>query len=360
MPAKIFILAFVLVTFILSCGKNGSSDPITPPTVPDTPTVPVTTFKNPLLTSGPDPWVAQKDGFYYYTHTLGNKIAIWKTAKMDELYKASPVTVWNAQPNTTYSADIWAPELHFLNNKWYLYFAADNNGNNSTHRIYVLENTSSDPTAGVWVMKGKLSDITDKWAIDASVFTYNGTSYEIWSGWQGDVDGEQDIFIAKLANPYTIGSQRVLIARPSNEWETKITSGINVMVNEGPEALINNSGKLFITYSAGGCWSDDYSLGLLSLKEGGDPMNASDWIKNPSPVFTKNTNGAYGPGHNGFFKSPDGTEDWILYHANNTSGQGCGDARSPRMQKFVWKADGTPDFGSPVSTGIAITKPSGE
>jgi len=34
-------------------------------------------------------------------------------------------------------------------------------------------------------------------------------------------------------------------------------------------------------------------------------------------VFQRsNTNGVYGPGHNGFFKSPDGTEDWIVYQAN--------------------------------------------
>lgn len=357
---KNYILAAVLTVSVLSCGKNGSVDPVTPPSAPDTTQVHNNTFTNPLLTSGPDPWVTQKDGYYYYMHTMGNKVVIWKTAKMDELYKAPSVTVWSAQPGTSYSDDIWAPELHFLDNKWYIYFAADNNGDNSTHRIYVLENTSPDPTAGNWTMKGELSDITDRWAIDASVFTYGGQMYAIWSGWQGYSDGEQDIFIAELSNPYTISSGRVLIAKPTYDWETKITAGINVTVNEGPEALINKAGNLFLTFSAGGCWSDDYSLGLLSLKEGGDPLNALDWTKNPDPVFTKNQSGAFGPGHNGFFKSPDGTEDWIIYHANSSYGQGCGDTRSPRMQKFSWKPDGTPDFGSPVSIGVAVTKPSGE
>jgi GH43 family beta-xylosidase len=66
----------------------------------------------------------------------------------------------------------------------------------------------------------------------------------------------------------------------------------------------------------------------------------------------------YAPGHNSFFKSPNGKEDWILYHANAAPNQGCGRKRSPRAQKFSWNADGTPNFGEPVKTGIPLTAPS--
>ncbi len=170
-------------------------------------------------------------------------------------------------------------------------------------------------------------------------------------------DGEQDIFVAKMLTPYTLGS-RVLISKPTNSWE--MLSG-NVVVNEGPEAITNASGNLFLTYSANGCWTDDYCLGMLSLKAGGDPLNAADWQKSASPVFTKNTSGnVFGPGHNGFFKSPDGKEDWIIYHANPLSGLGCGDQRSPRMQKFSWNTDGSPNFGTPIGASVRIRKPSGE
>lgn len=351
---NLFLVVLVAYT---GCGGSKHDDPpVTPPVTVDS------TFKNPLLSSGPDPWVIQKDGYYYYTQTSGNKIVLWKTQKIDDLKNAAAATVWTPTDGTAYSDDIWAPELHFIDNKWYIYFAADNNGDNSTHRMYVIENASADPlNAGGWTMKGKLAATTDKWAIDGSEFTYNNSNYIIWSGWQGDVDGEQDIYIAKLLNPYTIDGERVLISKPQYDWETKITAGINVKVNEGPEALLSASNKLFLTFSAGGCWSDDYCLGLLSLKDGGDPMNPLDWTKKEQPVFTKNTAGnAFGPGHNGFFKSPDGKEDWIIYHANNSSGQGCGDARNPRIQKFTWNSDGTPNLGIPVSTSTAITKPSGE
>jgi GH43 family beta-xylosidase len=99
----------------------------------------------------------------------------------------------------------------------------------------------------------------------------------------------------------------------------------------------------------------------MTLKDGGDPLNAGDWTKSTSPVFVKKpSSSAYGPGHNSFFKSVDGSEDWIIYHANPSPGLACGDARNPRMQKFTWNADGTPNFGEPVKTGTAIQKPAGE
>jgi GH43 family beta-xylosidase len=317
-----------------------------------------TSFINPLLPSGPDPWVVQKDTFYYYTNTFGNKLAIYKTNKMSTLANAPLTTIWTPPTTGAYSKDIWAPELHYLQGKWYMYFAADSAGINSTHRIYVLENSSSDPTTGTWTFKGKVSDPSNKWAIDASVFEYNAKTYLIWSGWQGDVDGEQDIFIAQLSDPWTITGNRALISSPTYPWEK---NGAPPVVNEGPEVIKNSSGKVFLTYSASGCWTDDYALGMLALKDNGDPLNPNDWTKTSSPLFVKKPeNGAYGPGHNGFFKSRDGSEDWIIYHANPLSGQGCSNNRNPRMQKFTWNADGTPNFGVPVPINVPIKKPRGE
>lgn len=345
--------SLILIAFsaVLSCSKNknnpaGNNNP--PPT--DN-----TKFVNPILSSGPDPWVYQKDCTYYYTHTFGNRISIFKTAKISELDKATITTIWSPPATGAYSKNIWAPELHFINGKWYTYFAADD-GENKNHRLYVLENAAADPTSGVWELKGKISDPSDKWAIDGTVFEHNGQLYFLWSGWEGDVDVRQDIYIAKMANPWTIGGARIMISTPTYEWE-KIGAPD---VNEGPE-IIKNNGKVFMTYSASGCWTDDYSIGLLSLKAGGNPLSPADWIKSPTPVFTKKPeNGAYAPGHNGFFKSRDGKEDWIIYHANASPGQGCSNNRNPRIQKFTWNADGSPNFGEPVEINKPIQKPSGE
>jgi GH43 family beta-xylosidase len=263
-----------------------------------------------------------------------------------------------------YSHDIWAPEIHFLRGKWYIYFAADA-GTNQTHRIWVIENASPDPLEGEWTFKGKLADSTDKWAIDASVFEDQGWLYAIWSGWQSDENGTQSIYIARLKNPWTVEGPRARISTPEYPWEKvgdippqlKEGNPPHVDVNEGPEILRHNN-KLFLIYSASACWTDNYALGMLTADSGAVLINPAAWKKSPQPVFQQSPKAhVYATGHNGFFKSSDGKQDWIIYHANSQPGQGCGWHRSPRAQPFTWNADGSPNFGTPVPAGKPLPKP---
>jgi GH43 family beta-xylosidase len=244
-----------------------------------------------------------------------------------------------------------------------LYFAADD-GVNENHRIYVLENENKDPIKGEWVFKGQVTDPSNKWAIDASVFKYRGIWYMAWSGWEGNANRQQDIYIARMKNPWTIKGPRVRISSPVLDWETHgdLNDPLNpphVSVNEGPQWLRNKK-KLFIVYSASGCWTDHYGLGLLTFRGNRNLLDSASWQKKPLPVFSTSVeDSVFAPGHNSFFKSPDGKEDWILYHANPGPGMGCGQARSPRAQKFTWNPDGSPNFGKPVKLGILYTVPSG-
>lgn len=319
------------------------------------------TFTNPLLPSGADPYSFYKDGFYYYTHTTGNRIELWKSKSLEGLKTAEHKTIWKAPETGAYSRNIWAPEVLFMQGKWYAYFAADD-GKNENHRMYVLENASEDPLKGEWVFKGQIADPTNKWAIDGDVASINGKLYMIWSGWEGDTNGKQEIFIARLKNPWTVDGKRVKISTPTLPWE--MNGDLNnpndpphVDVNEGPQFLIHGD-KVFIIYSASGCWTDFYALGMLSANLKADLVQPSNWKKHPKTVFEKSVqNSVYAPGHNSFFKSPNGKEDWILYHANDKPGQGCGGFRSPRAQKFTWNDDGTPHFGVPLKTGEAIAVP---
>jgi GH43 family beta-xylosidase len=355
MELRLQLVLLYFCFFAAACGKKSNNGNPTPPP-PVNP--PGTTFSNPLLPSGPDPWVIKKDNFYYYTHTLGNRIALWKTQKMSDLKNVIPQTVWTKPATGANSNNVWAPELHFLDNKWYLYYTAGATGDLATQRTFVLENANANPLDGPWTDKGKLADpAADFFAIDGNILTINNVHYLIWSGQASASDNTQRLYIAKMTNPWTLESARVQISSPDFAWEKIGTP----WVNEGPEILKNAQGRVFLIYSASGCWTDDYSLGMLTLAENADPMVPANWTKKPTPVFTKKPSGAvYGPGHNAFFKSADGAEDWIIYHANAAPGQGCTDTRSPRMQKFTWNADGSPNFGEPVSTGATITKPSGE
>ncbi len=328
------------------------------------------TFTNPLLDRGPDPWTIYVDGYYYYMSTMQNKLVLWKTKDITDLRNAEQKVIW-IPTDPENSKDLWAPEIHHIDGKWYVYYAADD-GNTDNHQMYCLENTSKNPMKGKFVMKGRIqTDPDSNWAIDGTVFHNNGSMYFVWSGWETRrVDTEtQCIYIAKMKNPWTLESERVQISRPVLEWERRhvnvdgSTMDHVIYVNEGPQPLISPDGKLIhIIYSASGCWTPYYCLGCLTAPADGNLLDPSAWTKSSKPLFEQSPeNGVYGTGHNCFFRSPDGKEDYILYHARDTQMDppGKGDTRNPRAQRFTWDRNGYPVFGEPLPKSAVLPKPSG-
>jgi GH43 family beta-xylosidase len=307
------------------------------------------TFTNPVADAGADPWVIRWKDAYYYCRSAHGGICVARTTKLHELGQAKLVKVWAPAPKTFAPPSLWAPELHYLEGKWFIYVAADD-GENARHRMYALEGTSQDPQ-GEYTLRGKVADKTNRWAIDGTVLALKGRLYFIWSGWEGDQNVEQNLYIAPMSNPWTIGGERVLLSRPEHEWERR---GGRPWINEGPEVL-EHDGRVFVIYSASGSWCDEYCLGQLALT-GADPLKPEAWEKKKEPVFVK-TADVFGPGHASFTLSPDGKESWIVYHTARRKGSGWD--RQVRIQKFEYHADGTPSFGTPVSSGVALPVPSG-
>ncbi len=334
----------------VSCEKMGDFNSVNPQeqvTLEDS-------FVNPILPRGADPWVTQKNGKYYFTYTQGSKLVLYETDRISELALAKSHDAWIPPSGTAYSKNLWAPELHEINGKWYIYFSADN-GSNANHRMYVVENSNANPMEGDWVFKGKVGDSSNQWAIDGSILHHEGQMYMLWSGGNAGAP-PQNIYIARMSNPWTIVGEKVSIATPTYPWEK-----FGNPINEGPQILHNPAGEVVVVYSGSGYWVDNYCLGLLRLANGGDPMNPADWTKKSEPVFSMLAeSGAYGPGHNGFFQSPDGSEDWIIYHARSMPNGGDNNGRNARIQAFDWLADGTPNFGVPAKIGQATKRPSGE
>lgn len=325
------------------------------------------TFMNPLLDSGADPWAIYHEGNYYYIKSGANKITLLKTPDITDLRHAESKVIWTAPETGDYSKNIWAPEIHIIAQKWYVYVAADD-GDNRNHRMFVLENSSANPFKGAFELKSKLkTDLKDNWAIDGSVFSHDDTLYFIWSGWEKpkEVIETQNIYIARMDNPWTISSERVLLSTPELEWEKNWnypdvwTPDAAVYVNEGPQ-MIAHGHKIHIIYSASGCWTPYYALGILTADDHSNLMDKASWTKGKQPIFQQSAeNKVYGTGHNSFFKSPDGTEDWILYHANDHPSDGCSNKRSPRAQKMSWDSQDMPVLGVPYPTSTKLIKPSG-
>ncbi|MFF8030732.1 MULTISPECIES: family 43 glycosylhydrolase [unclassified Streptomyces] len=306
-------------------------------------------FGNPVKAQkGADPWIVRHDGDYYLISTSWTDvITIRKSPTLGGLATAPSVQVWQGDAASR-CCNIWAPELHHLNGRWYLYYVAGQNvaDYNPTQRSHVLESAGSDPM-GPYTYRGQLNS---SWMLDPTVATINGQLYLFGS----THNGTQNVVAARMANPYTVSSSFSTVSTPTYDWERQ-----GGTVNEGPE-ILQRGGRTFLVYSASGCWTPDYKLGQLTLT-GPDPLSASSWTKKSTPVFQRSDgNGVYGPGHNGFFTSPDGSENWIVYHANDSASEGCDNGRTARAQKFTWNSDGSPDFGTPVRLGASRAGPSGE
>jgi GH43 family beta-xylosidase len=281
------------------------------------------------------------EDFYYYCESRNHRrIFIRKSTSIATVGEDEGVCVWSAPSFGPNSNAVWAPELHFIGGKWFIYFAADN-GKNKHHRMWVLESEGTDPL-GPYHCRGQLE--TEGWAIDGTVLAIEEQLFFIWSGWPGRRNGQQNLYIAPMSDPLTVTGSRILLTTPDQAWER-----IGMPICEAPQILKRN-GNIFIVYSASGSWTVDYCLGLL-VNRNGNVLDPSSWEKQ-GPVFHK-TEDVWGVGHCSFVTSPCQSEEWMLYHSKSSCLAGWHD-RDVHAKRFTWRTDGLPDFGQPVSRIRAI------
>jgi GH43 family beta-xylosidase len=342
LPFFIIVMLTTLLTLTIAYGQSDEGEP--------------GMLSNPLnLYGGADPWLVYYEGYYYLATTTGRSHLIMsKSPTLAGLKTAVPVEIYS-DTDPSRCCNMWAPEFYLLEGenglRWYYYYSAGTAGTHDNQRTHVLESAGTDPM-GPYTYKARIYDAyNDTWAIDGSILTIDEQLYFLFSSWVGE---NQNTFIAPMSNPWTISGPRVLISTPEYEWEQ-----VGPNVNEGAVALYHDD-QIFIIYSASFCATADYKLGMLTYT-GGDPLSGDSWVKHPEPVFQRSDeNGVFAPGHNGFFVSPDGTESWIVYHANDSAAGVCDDWRTTRVQPFTWNEDGTPNFGTPVPLGEEIAAPSGD
>ncbi|HEY3993522.1 MAG TPA: glycoside hydrolase family 43 protein [Ktedonobacteraceae bacterium] len=318
--------------------------------MPETPTL-----QNPISTYA-DPFIVLYNSTYYLTGTdTGTSIEIQYSPRLENV-SDNTTTVWDPLPDEP-QYQVWSPSMFLLDyqgkRSWFIYFTASSDNTNEAHRIYVLQSSGTDPL-GPYTFKGQLGGTDQTTAIDPSLLHLNGKLYMMYVL----ENGSNATYIAPMSDPLTISGPPQLLINPDQPWEMGEGVGSNYPVAEGPEALYHN-GKTFIVYSGSNTGNYNYCRGLLTYDGTGDPLQQSSWTKT-GPVFQySRANGVFGPGRATFTTSPDGKQDWMVYHAKITD-DFTADGRETRAQEFTWNAGGTPNFGVPVSISTKLTPPSGE
>lgn len=307
-------------------------------------------YNEPWIMQRADPYVIlDKDGQYYFTASVPayDRIVLRKSHNLFDLATSEEKTIWTRHESGPMSKHIWAPELHYLFGKWYIYFAGGEIEDEWHIRPYVLECTGDNPYEDEWIEKGKMRRAAEDdfsfeaFSLDMHVFENKGTWYCVWAEKVGVGKGISNLYIAKMENGYTLSTVQVLLTTPDYDWER-----YGYWVNEGA-GTIKHDGKIYLTYSA----SDtgiNYCIGMLCADENDDLLDPRSWDKSRYPVLSTNTKkGIFGPGHNSFTKN-DAGEDILVYHARTESEITGNPLYNPNrhamLMKIKWDESGRPVF----------------
>ncbi len=279
-------------------------------------------YPNPFIPERADPYVTKgNDGYYYFTASYPafqnvnngyDRIILRKSKTVLGLSTAEEHTIWKAHNEGVMSKHIWAPEIHFIGGKWYVFFAAGEYENAWNIRPFVLMCEGDNPINDKWVEMGKMQScdgdtrsFTD-FSLDMTYFENNGKHYLIWAEKLGD----SSLFMAEIneQKPWKLISKPILLTKPEYDWEK-----VRFRVNEGPSVL-KTEDKVYVFFSASGTGAE-YCMGKLYADRNADLMNISNWTKCTEPALqTEDLVGEAGPGHNSFVVDENG-DLLLIYHA---------------------------------------------
>lgn len=277
-----------------------------------------TAYNQPLIEQRADPYIYRHtDGTYYFTASVPayDRIVLRRADSIQGLQTAREVTLWKKHEEGPQSIHIWAPEIHFVDGGWYIYYAAGDKDDIWEIRPYVLHCKGSDPMRDEWEEMGMMQAADEDefsfhaFSLDATVFSHKGENYYIWAEKTGVGKQISNLYIAKMSAPNKLATVQVLLTTPDYDWER-----VDFWVNEGP-AILKHGGKIFLTFSASGTGTC-YCMGMMYIDEEDDLLDPHAWTKLRHPVLqTDEEKGIYGPGHNSFVKAEDGVTDLCIYHA---------------------------------------------
>ncbi len=317
-------------------------------------------YANPFIEERADPYIVDgENGYYYFTASYPaygsvdkgyDRIVLRCSQTIEGLARAEEKTIWQAHSSGIMAKHIWAPEMHKIGGKWYIFFAAGASSDIWAIRPYVLRCEGDNPYLDPWTECGQMqasagdTDSFTSFSLDMTYFECSGKHYVIWA----EIKGDSSLFMAEIdpSEPWKLTSYPILLTKPEYDWEL-----VNHRVNEGP-AVLKTEKKVYVYFSASGTGSE-YCVGRMEADINADLMDIKSWKKLDKPVLsTADLSGESGPGHNCFVKDTNG-DTLFVYHARPAShaSKGCGTyasdplydpCRHTRIRKVSFDKNGEP------------------
>lgn len=295
-----------------------------------------------FVRKGADPWILEFRGKYVWSQSNNPTRQIVLSIGDTPDKPGRPRPVWTAPEKGPYSRELWAPEIHFIDGRFYIYFAADD-GDNKNHLTYVLVSENDDPFSE-YRLEGPLytgddfeGKTNNRWAIDSTLFEHKGKRYLIWSGWEDDRD-IQYLYAAPMKSPTETAGPRVKLCDNADFLWERVEERLGTRgLNEGPEVVVAPNGRTFVSYSCGASWLPTYKVALLEFV-GDDPLAPASWRKLDKPFLQSDEN-LFGVGHGSFVRDANG-QTLYFYHAKLDRSPGWNRAVYYRPVEF--DADGLP------------------
>lgn len=321
------------------------------------------TFTNPLVRAA-DPYMFVHEGQYYFLATAGATMSLYKVANPADLSQAVGSVIF--APDEL--RNLWSPEIHHLsaeevgeeNAGWYLYLSAAEIGEGAAEgqRQHVLKALDGDDLFGRWGdpvtgevnVARRITNIdhpdfnAESFVAGISLMRVAGETHIMYVAevGRGTSDFHQTINMSRIVDPWTLKGDPTIITRSEYDWEeqgyAQSTSDPNMWwpkVVEGSTAVYGKNGEVYLAYSASGYWTVHYAIGYLKYV-GGDPMVAANWVKNPTPIMSKNDE-VTGTGTGPNFTDHEG-RDWFMYQAR--PGTSTTTARHGFIEPYVADANG--------------------
>ena len=139
-------------------------------------------YQNPIIPNTPtattwDPYVLRYGGYYYHCYSNKQGVFISRSETLWGIGEGEATMVYDCTVPGALT-DWFAPELHRIGDKWYIYASPDYG--NFLHVMTVLEGEGDTPICP-YRSCGMVRVIENKWNLDGTILWHNDRLYFVWS-----------------------------------------------------------------------------------------------------------------------------------------------------------------------------------